>query len=64
MTDVYVRLKTGYLESMLNLSRNLDPETKWLRDHAVQRGILDGWVLGVYLTEEDAIIHKLTFGTK
>ncbi len=61
--SVYIRFPFAAWQSpTAGLAQPLSEETQWLVDHKIDFGFINGLVVGVYLSNEDAVIFKLKFG--
>jgi hypothetical protein len=61
-TDVFVMFPGPILTEWINGKRLVSPMKEWLIEHAVENGYRDGRVVGVYLSDVDAVAFKLKFG--
>lgn len=54
--DVFIRLPT------YALAQPLTDKIEWLMDHRIGLGFVNNNIVGVYLSNADAMIFKLKFG--
>ena len=62
--DVYIRFPFAAWQSpTAGLALPLSEKTQWLVDHKIDFGFINGLVVGVYLSNEDATVFKLKFSS-